>query len=92
MLISLDFDDTYTLDPYFWDRFIVSAKSRGHEVICVTSRKCGNTEDVITALADKVTIFCTSHRAKKDYLAEIGLFPDVWIDDKPKHILKDKKT
>lgn len=34
--ISLDFDDTYTLDPKFWNKFICNAEKRGHRVIIVT--------------------------------------------------------
>jgi hypothetical protein len=38
MLISLDYDNTYTLDPKFWDMFVKNAISSGHRVICCTMR------------------------------------------------------
>ena len=39
MLIALDFDETYTRDPEFWDIVIANATQRGHAVICATMRK-----------------------------------------------------
>ena len=38
LVISLDYDRTYTADPGLWDQFIALARSRGHEVVCVTGR------------------------------------------------------
>lgn len=38
MRIAIDYDNTYTRDPEFWDQMIDYGNSRGHEFICVTMR------------------------------------------------------
>jgi len=38
MILSLDYDCTYTRDKILWDSFIKQAKARGHTVLCVTAR------------------------------------------------------
>lgn len=38
MIISVDYDETYTRDKILWDSFIKQAKMRGHTVLCVTAR------------------------------------------------------
>jgi len=35
MIISVDYDETYTRDKILWDSFIKQAKARGHTVLCV---------------------------------------------------------
>lgn len=92
MLIALDYDDTYTRDPEFWDDFIVSLKKRGHSIICVTMRYEQDGSDVQKALGDKVErIIFTGRKAKYDYVVKYGYMPSVWIDDMPWFILMDAK-
>lgn len=38
MIISLDYDNTYTRDPKFWLEFVKRSIDCGHTVICVTMR------------------------------------------------------
>ena len=38
MILSIDYDNTYTADPLLWDQFIVNALERGHTVYCVSFR------------------------------------------------------
>ena len=90
MLICLDFDETYTVDPVFWDKFILLAQSAGHKVICCTSRYPGHSAEVLDFLGDRIEIYFSAHKAKKDVLHACGIYPDIWIDDKPKHIYKDR--
>ena len=54
MLIALDYDNTYTLDPTFWDGFIVVSKARGHNVIVATMRSQLEGYAVEYDLKDKV--------------------------------------
>ena len=81
--VALDYDKTYTVDPVLWDAFIVSAQSRGHEVVCVTMRRPDQT----------VTIPCpviyTSRRAKVSHMEALGKTVDIWIDDSPFWLLHD---
>ena len=90
MNISLDYDNTYTRDPIFWDLVVSSAKRHGHKVYVVTMRTPEEGEEVRRYLQDKVEmIVFTSRRAKKDYCSNLMISIDVWIDDMPLFILKD---
>ena len=86
MLIALDYDETYTLDPVLWNAFIAHAHSRGHEVIIATMRldKGPEADEVIKAIGSMCQIYFTSRKAKLAALQELGLNPDVWIDDNPR--------
>ena len=91
LLICIDFDDTYTMDPQSWNLFIDLMESRGHNVICATMRYPHGTEplDAIKTIGKKCTIYFTSRKCKKNYLQNLGIFPDVWIDNDPRTILED---
>ena len=88
MRIALDFDNTYTLDPLFWDDFIDSLKSSGYTVSFVTLRgdpsllgsPCNSD---IKGAAEKlgIEIIFTNGQQKA------GLFKaDIWIDCLPVNI------
>lgn len=93
MNIALDYDETYTRDPEFWDGVIKLARERGHKVYCVTMRYAlpqGEALEVAAALNGKVdAIFFTSRKAKKDFMYEQGICINVWVDDMPTFILYD---
>ena len=92
MVLSLDFDDTYTRDPVFWDTMIRLAKSRGHTVYCVTMRYESEGKEVIKALKDKVDgIFFTGRLAKHDFMFKQGIYVNVWIDDMPWFVINDAR-
>lgn len=88
MLISLDYDDTYTRDPEMWNAFIALAHSVGHEVIVVTMRHPTELAIVNQQLEDKVkAIYPTSGRQKRKFMRDVHkLLPHVWIDDMPEFI------
>lgn len=84
MNISLDYDNTYTLDPATWNEMIEIFKQRGHTVYVVTLRTPDEGHDVRRQLADKVeSIIFTSRNAKTDFVSALGISIDVWIDDMP---------
>lgn len=88
MIIGLDYDETYTRDPRFWDMVISAAKHREHTVYCVTARCAAEVGEVDKDLGDKVDgIFCTNRMAKEKYMFQQGYMIDVWIDDSPYFIL-----
>ena len=94
MNISLDFDDTYTLDPKFWDRFIEICHDRGHDVYCVTLRYEHESDAVyktIGKLIDHNRIIFAGRKAKADACRKRGIDIDVWIDDMPWFIAMDEK-
>lgn len=82
MKIAIDFDNTYTLDPEFWDRFIANAKASGHKVWCVTARR--NTEEnrETVVVPGVLTVF-SELGSKIDCMERRGIKIDVWIDDDP---------
>jgi hypothetical protein len=90
MMIALDYDDTYTRDPEFWDEVIAIAKSRGHSVICATMRHESEGRDVLGDLGGVVEAFVfTDRKAKYKAVHEAGYMPSVWIDDSPHFIHMD---
>lgn len=85
MKISLDYDNTYTLDPKLWDAFIDAAKRQGHDVVCVTMRH----DDVDERIEMPCEIIYTGRKAKAAYLDERSVKIDIWIDDSPHWIFQD---
>ena len=90
MMLALDYDETYTRDPQFWDAVIELAKARGHSIICATMRYETEGEDVRRDLAHQVeAIVYTGRRAKYWAVHDAGYLPSVWIDDSPNWIFTD---
>lgn len=83
MLISLDYDKTYTRDPALWDAFIASAEAARHQVICLTMRHPHE------RISMPCPVIYTKRMAKKPYAEALGLSVDVWIDDTPGWIFTD---
>jgi hypothetical protein len=81
MHLALDYDDTYTLDPEFWDDFIALARRKGHRVYCVTCRV--ETPETAEIIDIPVPVYYTSMGAKKAHMEARGIHIDVWIDDYP---------
>ena len=93
MNLSLDYDNTYTRDPNFWNDFIALAKRNGHTVYCVTLRSPSEGKDVEAQLADKVErILYTSRKAKQPFCFAQGISIDVWLDDMPFFIDNDARS
>lgn len=91
MIVALDYDRTYTIDPKAWDIVIATLRKTGHTVIVCTMRY-DNEEGkaVIEDLRHKVSaIYFTGRKGKRDFLAKQGIRPHVWIDDMPEFILMD---
>lgn len=88
MKIALDYDETYTKDPGFWNQFIQTAHAYDHEVRIVTARS--PTADEITSITNIPIIYCdgVAKRFFCHWFADSGLGwdPDVWIDDKPQSV------
>lgn len=79
MLISLDYDGTFTEDPELWSDFVMAAKNRGHDVICVTARNEANHK--VTDFPG--TVVYTNGAPKRSFAWDAGHLVDVWIDDMP---------
>jgi acid phosphatase class B len=90
MNLALDYDDTYTRDPIFWDLMIDLAQSRGHKVYCITARSERHTDEVYDDLEKRLghdAILFTAGNAKKSYAYSKDINIDVWIDDNPNMII-----
>lgn len=89
MIISIDYDDTYTRDKILWDSFIQQAKARGHTVYCVTARNPKyDSPEVINDLKHLVDhIFFTAGTPKEAFMLRQGICVQVWIDDCPQAIV-----
>ncbi len=88
MLIALDHDGTYTLDPVVWNAVIKAFQDRGHSVHIVTLRHAEldrlRIEKELTNLGVRV-VYCDG-RPKKEVAHELGLEYDIWIEDDPQCI------
>ena len=85
--IALDFDDTYTRDPMFWDQFIQNAKDRGHDIRIVTFRKRTMTDPALDYLGTTIPVIFTEYTQKRAFTNKMGWMVDIWIDDSPEFIV-----
>jgi hypothetical protein len=84
ILLAIDYDDTYTRAPRFWDEFLVLLRTYGHHAICVTARHGNQSEQVSAALTGKVDAILYSEGRSKRLTAEAhGFYPSIWVDDQP---------
>ena len=82
MNVSLDYDDTYSLDPKTWDKIINILLKANHNVYCVTKRYEHLADDIKEALYIPI-IFVPKGKSKGLEVFNRGIKIDVWIDDKP---------
>jgi len=91
LVISLDFDQTFTAAPGLWRSFVTDATARGNRVVCVTRRE--DTEENRAALTTAFDglelaglVLAGPTRQKREAAAAAGIEVDIWIDDKPETI------
>lgn len=91
MNIALDYDGTYTEDPDLWNTFLENCKKRGHNVYLVTMRFPEEENDIIKLRIRKRVkdVIFTSRKAKMEYVNNLNLNINVWIDDNPMWIFQD---
>lgn len=90
MLISLDFDETFTRTPFFWRDFYRMCNSNNVDLICVTYRPECDIEFVRTMLDIHdvdIPIFCTGGSAKQEFMEKKNINVDIWVDDDPSTII-----
>lgn len=89
-IICLDYDGSYTDFPTLFDVIIDTATKQGHKVILATMRYEEEKDGVLKKLEKKLDkIYFTGRKAKQPYLASLGVYPDLWLDDNPRWILND---
>jgi HK97 family phage prohead protease len=99
LLISLDFDQTFTAAPGLWRSFMTEALARGNRVCCVTRREDNekNREELRLAFGEHFgdlagVVLAGPDRRKRSAAADAGLSPDIWIDDKPETVPEPEET
>lgn len=94
MRLALDYDQTYTLDPPFWSRFVSTAKLEGNDIRVVTVRddRFDRTQPLVE-LEKRIPVIYTRGVAKGFYcLHHAQWVPDIWIDDSPKSIIENSSA
>lgn len=91
MIVSIDYDDTFTADPKAWSDVIKCLQACSHTVICVTGRY-GTPEDIdqLTRALPGIQVVFARDEAKNDAAKIAGYEVDVWIDDLPSRVMSPK--
>jgi hypothetical protein len=94
MIVSLDFDDTFTADPLAWSSVAQVLTDAGHTVVCISGRDDteANLSEIRRALPECVeSIYLCGARSKKAYAERESIPVEVWIDDSPSRIVQAKE-
>lgn len=96
LLISIDYDRTFSAAPGLWRSFITDATNRGNRVICITRREDTdeNREELRLAFGDvelNRLIMCGPDVKKRAAAEAEGLAVDIWIDDTPETIVQEEQ-
>lgn len=88
LLISIDFDDTFTADVEMWSRVIAEFQRSGHRVICVSARPDSDSHkrELSRALPNGVDVLLSCFEPKRAFALKQGYAVDIWIDDIPEAI------
>ena len=86
MLLVIDYDDTYTLDPVFWDDMIHNAQTRGHTVVCCTASTRPEVVERMSRHLVDVLVMPTESNKWDTVESKYTMENVVWIDDKPEVI------
>ena len=92
LVISLDYDRTFTAAPGLWRSFVSMATAAGNKVVCISRREATdeNREELRLAFADLEVgdlILCGADTQKRDAASAAGIAVDVWVDDYPEGIV-----
>lgn len=88
MIISVDYDNTYTADPELFTQIIKLLQAAGHTVICVTGRNDAISQPVLDSIGKLIPCVFAGGEWKRDAAAKAGYKVDIWIDDDPTYIGK----
>lgn len=89
MLLAIDYDNTYTADKPGMQAIIRCFQTNGHKVILATmrSRELDYHPDFdFLEFTYNVPCYFSDGRSKRDYLSELGIYPNWWLDDNPESI------
>lgn len=86
MLISIDYDGTYTRNPALWNAIIELFQSAGNQVICITNRTEHSSQatEVLESIGKIVSqVIFAGTLYKREAAKRAGYKVDVFIDDVP---------
>lgn len=89
MVIALDYDDTYTQDPLFWEWFYTKAAQRGHTILMITQRPPDFPVELLTHSWFENRVIYANGVPKREAVPP-GVHVDVWIDDTPEAIHNER--
>lgn len=89
MIIGLDYDGTFTSDPFLWMEFYWNCIERGHTIFVITMRYESEIDTMESGLVKVAQIFFTGRKAKRSFMLSKGIKIDVWIDDHPEAVTMD---
>lgn len=88
-IICLDYDGTFTEFPDLMFMIIEYCNKHNMKCILATMRYEEEKDEGLKKIEEKIKIYYTGRKAKKDFLALYDVYPTIWIDDKPEWIYKD---
>lgn len=92
MIVSIDFDETYTKSPWLFNEIIALLSDSDHQPMIVTYRhrdldydpQLWNLENLYF-----VPVYYTDGKAKKPFMENLGIKVDIWIEDNPRAVYED---
>lgn len=88
-IICPDYDQTYTDFKELCSLIIDKQTEFGYKVILCTMRYPEEASDDLDYLATRINVYYSSRQAKREYLASLDIYPDIWIDDCPEWIFRN---
>jgi hydroxymethylpyrimidine pyrophosphatase-like HAD family hydrolase len=88
MIISVDYDNTYTAAPELFTQLIKLFQDAGHTVICVTGRGTDMSQPVLDSIGKLVPCIFAGGEWKRTAAEQAGYKVNIWIDDDPSYIMK----
>lgn len=91
MIISVDYDSTYSADPATFNIIIQTFQAAGHTVICCTGRDVAMGQEVLDSIGKLVgesNCVFAGKNWKRDAATAAGFDVDVWIDDMPEMVAR----
>lgn len=93
LIIAIDYDDTFTADPWLWSTFIKNAENRGHRILIVTARRdTEENHDELNAVLDhwgcQIPVIFASLGSKLREVEKRGIKVNIWIDDDPEKLVR----
>ncbi len=91
LTICVDYDGTFTAVPELLTQFIIAAKKDGHRVICATMRYPFEGKELTESIGKLCEVIYTSRQAKLPFLKELGIEPNIWLDNEPHFLFQNPK-